>query len=67
MTDGLFKGLDVFSKMFKDLATGENDKSIKENMDDICETLEAEILKSDADEDTKKEMLKKLRKLNQNK
>ena len=62
MTDGLFKGLDVFSNMFKNLATGENDKSIKENMDDICETLEAEILKSDADEDTKKEMLKKLRK-----
>lgn len=36
--------------------------SIKENMDEICELLEEEIIKSDSDEETKAEMLKKLRK-----
>ena len=44
------------------VTAGSNDKSIKENMDDICEALEEEIVKSDTDENEKKEMLKKLRK-----
>ena len=46
----------------EEAAVTENDKSIKENMDDICETLEEEIIKSDMDNDTKKDLLKKLRK-----
>ena len=41
---------------------GENNKSIKENMDALCDLLENEIISSDADEQTKKAMLEKLRK-----
>lgn len=37
-------------------------KGIRENMDDICEVLEAEIINGDYGEEKKKEMLKKLRK-----
>lgn len=40
----------------------EENKSIKENMDDICEALESEIINGDYGADEKKEMLKKLRK-----
>lgn len=56
---GLFSGLD---EILKNAAITDSNKSIKENMDDICEALEAEIVKSDADDEAKKEMLKKLRK-----
>lgn len=38
-------------------------ENVKDIMDDICETLEDEIVSSEMDSDTKKEMLKKLRKL----
>lgn len=61
--------------MFEDLLKGfvdglsnasflHEDKSIKENMDEISEVLEEEILKSEADEETKKLLMKKLRKFN---
>lgn len=58
-TKGIFSGLD---EILKNVTVTDNDKSIKENMDDICEALEEEIVKSDADDNEKKEMLKKLRK-----
>ena len=59
MEKNLLNGLDDF---LKKITIEENDKTIKENMDDICEALESEILKNEAGEEEKKEMLKKLRK-----
>lgn len=53
---------DSIPEFLKGAAVTGNDKSIKENMDDICEALEEEIIKSDKDDDTKKDLLKKLRK-----
>ncbi|MCH5249593.1 MAG: 50S ribosome-binding GTPase [Lachnospiraceae bacterium] len=52
----------VLDKILRNAVSEKNDKSIKENMDDICGLLESEIINSDSDDDTKKEMLKKLRK-----
>lgn len=40
----------------------ENSKTIKENMDNICDMLEKEIITNESDTSTKQEMLKKLRK-----
>lgn len=53
------------SDIFKDAlneVNGHDEKSIKENMEEICNMLEKEILGSDSDMESKQEMLKKLRK-----
>lgn len=64
MEKNLLNGWDDF---LKKITIEENDKTIKENMDDICEALESEILKNEVGEEEKKEMLKKLRKFTNSK
>lgn len=54
--------ISVLADILRNATVTDNDKSIKGNMDDICDILEEEIVKSDIDENAKKEMLKKLRK-----
>ena len=55
----LFKNLEEFAER---LEKSENENiTIKENMDALCDVLEEEILKSDVDEENKKIMLKRLR------
>lgn len=57
----LFKGLgDSIDDVLRAKEAGEG--TIKENMDDLCDILEEEILKSKASEDEKKNLLKRLRK-----
>ena len=46
-----------------DDSIGETEGSVKESMDDICEVLEEEILKSEASDEAKQAMLARLRKL----
>lgn len=61
----------LFTELFKNLGDSIDDVlrakeagegTIKENMDDLCDILEEEILKSKASEDEKKDLLKRLRK-----
>ena len=61
----------LFTDLFKDLGDSIDDVlrakeagegTIKENMDDLCDILEEEILKSKASEAEKKDLLKRLRK-----
>ena len=61
----------LFPDLFKDLGDSIDDVlrakeagegTIKENMDDLCDILEEEILKSKSSEDEKKDLLKRLRK-----
>lgn len=57
----LFKNIgDSIDDVLRAKEAGEG--TIKENMDDLCDILEEEILKSKASEDEKKELLKRLRK-----
>ena len=56
-----------FSELFKNAESNGENKSIRENMDNLCEMLEEEIIKSDSSEDEKKGMLKKLRKFSNTK
>lgn len=57
----LFKGLgDSIDDVLRAKEAGEG--TIKENMDDLCDILEEEILKSKASEAEKKDLLKRLRK-----
>ena len=60
MIGDLLKG---FNASFGDLLTSTEagQGTIKDNMDDLCDILEDEILKSKASEDEKKALLKKLR------
>lgn len=60
MIGDLLKG---FNASFGDLLTSAEagQGTIKDNMDDLCDILEDEILKSKASEDEKKALLKKLR------
>ena len=60
----------MLSEIFKNLSSGLEDElmageagkgTIKDNMDDLCDVLEDEILKSNSTEDEKKNMLKRLR------
>lgn len=60
----------MLSEFFKNLSSGLEDElkageagkgTIKDNMDDLCDVLEDEILKSNSTEDEKKNMLKRLR------
>lgn len=57
----LFEGLENILEEAGVSADCENG-AIKDNMDAICEMLESEIIKGDSDEETKKDLLKKLRK-----
>ncbi len=61
----------LFTDLFKDLGDSIDDVlrakeagegTIKDNMDDLCDILEDEILKSKASEDEKRNLLKRLRK-----
>lgn len=57
----LFKNIgDSIDDVLRAQEAGEG--TIKENMDDLCDILEEEILRSKASEDEKKELLKRLRK-----
>ena len=57
----LFKNIgDSIDDVLRAKEAGEG--TIKENMDDLCDILEEEILRSKASEDEKKELLKRLRK-----
>lgn len=53
------RGLDVVSRIIDEMVSN----TVKESMDDLCETLEGEILKSDTSDGGKKAMLARLRKL----
>lgn len=55
----------LMSRMGEVCGAGEQDEVsfVKESMDDLCEILEAEILKSDASEEEKQILLARLRKL----
>lgn len=60
MLADLFKGLNSsLEDVLKNAEAGEG--SIKDNMDDLCDILEDEILKSKTSEEEKKELLKRLR------
>lgn len=60
MLGDLFKGFNSsFGDLLKSIETGQG--TIKDNMDDLCDILEDEILKSKASEDEKKALLKRLR------
>lgn len=57
--DLMARGLDVVSRIIDEM----DSNTVKESMDDLCETLEGEILKSDASDGGKKAMLAQMRKL----
>ncbi len=57
----LQEGMKKTMRTIRDLQ-GERRGTIKESMDDLCEALENEIISGNADEETKKELLKKFRK-----
>ena len=60
MLADLFKGLNSsLEDVLKNAEAGEG--TIKDNMDDLCDILEDEILKSKSSEEEKKELLKRLR------
>lgn len=60
MLADLFKGLNSsLEDVLKNAEAGEG--TIKDNMDDLCDILEDEILKSKTSEEEKKELLKRLR------
>lgn len=59
ITDLLSKELDVVSRIIDEM----DSDTVKESMDDLCEALEGEILKSDASDEEKRAMLARLRKL----
>lgn len=60
MLANLFKGLNSsLEDVLKNAEAGEG--TIKDNMDDLCDILEDEILKSKTSEEEKKELLKRLR------
>lgn len=60
MLSDLFSGLSSsLEDVLKNAEAGEG--TIKDNMDDLCDILEDEILKSKTSEDEKKELLKRLR------
>ncbi len=53
----------MITDFLKELNFEKENILMKESMDDICEALEEEILKSDADQQEKQAMLARLRKL----
>ena len=60
MLADLFKGINSnLEDVLKNAEAGEG--TIKDNMDDLCDILEDEILKSKASDEEKKELLKRLR------
>ena len=60
MLTDLFKGINSsLEDILKNAEAGEG--TIKDNMDDLCDILEDEILKSKTSEEEKKELLKRLR------